>query len=355
MQLSATTLSRMRHILGRVDSESVIAQRLTELETLETELREALDGDISRWVDTIPGQARDAVDELYAAGGKRLRPVLALLCGGAGGGTPRQALPVAAAVELLHTGTLLHDDIVDEGEVRRGRPTARSVYGNALAVLAGDFCYFAALDGLVEHNDHEILRRSMQVARSLSEGELIQLQRRGTAQFDDEAEYFRIIDKKTASLVAFATWGGARCGGASPEQQQALDVFGRKLGQAFQIVDDVLDFSADPEIFGKALGQDVVEGTVTLPLICALERDPGLRHDVTALVAAFHASAEGEEYEADASPIIERVLASGGLDAAKVIAARVTTDALDALQPVPDSPYRRALSLLGASMLDRTT
>ncbi|MCB9520431.1 MAG: polyprenyl synthetase family protein, partial [Myxococcales bacterium] len=125
--------------------------------SLQESLLEFLDADVSRWLETIPGDARSAATALYASGGKRLRPVLALLSGGAVTGDPRRALPVAAAVELLHTGTLLHDDVVDEGEIRRGKPTARRVWGNALAVLSGDFCYFAALDALVEHGDQRIL------------------------------------------------------------------------------------------------------------------------------------------------------------------------------------------------------
>ena len=166
MQLSASTLQRMRHILERVDEDSVLAQRLDDLQNLETELRQLLDGDVHAWVDTIPGTAQEAVRSLYDAGGKRLRPVFAQISGAAVGGDPRAALPVAAAVELLHTGTLLHDDVVDEADRRRGHPTARNVWGNALAVLAGDFCYFASLDALLDHGDQAILKRAMQVARS---------------------------------------------------------------------------------------------------------------------------------------------------------------------------------------------
>lgn len=353
MQLSASTLSRMQAILGRVDEDSVLAKRLAELQQLEAELRQALDGDVHAWVDTIPGTAQDAVRSLYDAGGKRLRPVLALLCGGAAGEEPRAALPVAAAVELLHTGTLLHDDIVDEGDVRRGRPTARRVWGNALAVLAGDFCYFAALDALLDHGDHDILKRAMAVARALSEGELIQLQRRGTLHFDGRDEYFRIIDRKTASLMSFATWGGARCAGGSPEVCAALDTFGQKLGLAFQVVDDILDFTGDPEVFGKALGQDVVEGTVTLPLTLALDLDPRLEAEVRTMVETFHA--EGSEQEVDASPVIERVRESGAIEQARDIAAELTEEALAALTQLPDSPYHRALTMLGASLLDRAS
>lgn len=341
----------MRHILDRVDEDSVLARRLDELQSLETELRQALDGDVHAWVDTIPGTAQEAVRNLYDAGGKRLRPVLALLSGAAVEGNPRAALPVAAAVELLHTGTLLHDDVVDEGDRRRGQPTARRVWGNALAVLAGDFCYFASLDALLDHGDHDILKRAMQVARALSEGELIQLQRRGSVHFDGEDAYMRIIDNKTASLFAFSSWGGARAAGATDAQAAALDRFGRQLGLAFQIVDDILDFTGDPEVFGKTLGQDVLEGTVTLPLTYAIELDAELEADVKQLVASFHE----QEGAFDATEIIERVRRSGAVDKARERAAALTHEALDALLELDPSPYREALSLLAASLIDRAS
>ncbi len=352
MQLSQTALSQMADILGRVDEGTALAERLAELRSLEDELRSALDGDIGSWLGTIPGGAREAAEHLFDAGGKRLRPVLALLSGGAAGGEARSALPVAAAVELLHTGTLLHDDVVDEGDVRRGRPTARRVWGNALAVLAGDFCYFASLDALVDHGDQDILRRAMRVARALCEGELAQLQRRGTGKLGGEAAYFEVIENKTASIFSFATWGGARCAGADPDVASALDEFGHKIGLAFQIVDDVLDFSGDPEVFGKALGQDVVEGTVTLPLAYATEGDAQLAADVRRFVTGF-ASGSGEA--PDARRIVERVRGSGALARSSERAAALTREAIVALEKVPASRYRRALELLAASLLDRAS
>lgn len=323
---------------------------MAELASLEAELRAILDQDVHRWIATIPGHAEEAARSLYDAGGKRLRPVLALLCGASVSGDKRAAVPVAAAVELLHTGTLLHDDVVDEGEVRRGAPTARRVWGNALAVLSGDFCYFAALDALIERGDLALLARAMQVARALSEGELIQLQRRGSARVDGEREYFEIIDCKTASLFAFATWGGARAAGADEDTLEAMDRFGRSLGLAFQVVDDVLDFTGDPELFGKALGHDVAEGTVTLPLAYAMEDDPQLAADVTALVADF---AAGRESAIDASSIVTRVAGSAGLERARAKAITLTNDALAALESLPDSEIRSALRVLTASLVDR--
>lgn len=352
MQLSSTTLDRMGDILSRVEEGSKIPQHLGELKQLEIELRAALDVDVKTWIDTIPGTAQEAASNLYAAGGKRLRPVLALLCGAALSENATAGLPVATAVELLHTGTLLHDDVVDEGEIRRGKPTARRVWGNALAVLSGDFCYFAALDVLVEHADHEILKRAMSVARALSEGELIQLQRRGSAGIDGEEEYFKIIECKTASLFAFATWGGARCAAPDSEYLQAFDDYGRQLGLAFQIVDDVLDFAGDPAVFGKALGHDVAEGTVTLPLAYAIEQDAELAAQVTTLVGDFSA---GRESAIDPIAIVDRVCTSGALDRARDQAKRLTHAAIDSLAVIPDSPYRSGLILLATSLLDRVS
>lgn len=352
MQLSSETLSRMNEILGRVEDGSALSDRIAEMKALEAELRAALDGDVHQWLETIPGDAREAASKLYDAGGKRLRPILAMLCGAAVSENAVAGLPVAAAVELLHTGTLLHDDVVDEGEIRRGRPTARRVWGNALAVLSGDFCYFAALDALIDLGDQPILKRAMDVARALSEGELIQLQRRGRAQLDGEEEYFTIIECKTASLFAFATWGGARCGGADGEVLAAFDDFGRDLGLAFQIVDDVLDFAGDAEVLGKALGHDVAEGTVTLPLAYAMEDDPVLAGDVEQLVQDF---ADGRESEIDPADIVSRVRSGKGLQRARDKAQHLTEQALSALVVVPDTPYRRALGFLAASLIDRVS
>ena len=342
----------MGDILSRVEAGSSIPERLAELKVLERELRAALDADVDRWVATIPGAAQEAAASLYAAGGKRLRPILALLCGAAVTEDVTAGLPVATAVELLHTGTLLHDDVVDEGEIRRGKPTARRVWGNALAVLSGDFCYFAALDALVEHGDHAILQRAMRVARALSEGELIQLQRRGRAQIDGEEEYLRIIECKTASLFAFATWGGARCAAPGSSALGALDDYGRQLGLAFQIVDDILDFSGDPAVFGKALGHDVAEGTVTLPLAYAMEEDAELERAVVTLVADF---AAGRDSAVDPSDVVARVGASSALDRARVRARALTSSAIDALGRVPESQYRSAMELIAASLIDRVS
>lgn len=221
-----------------------------------------------------------------------------------------------------------------------------------MAVLAGDFCYFASLDALVDHGDQDILRRAMRVARALCEGELAQLQRRGTGKLGGEAAYFEVIENKTASIFSFATWGGARCAGADPDVASALDEFGHKIGLAFQIVDDVLDFSGDPEVFGKALGQDVVEGTVTLPLAYATEGDAQLAADVRRFVTGF-ASGSGEA--PDARRIVERVRGSGALARSSERAAALTREAIVALEKVPASRYRRALELLAASLLDRAS
>ena len=350
MEFNAGTIELMRALLGRVEDGSSIEARLRDLRALQGELLMLLDGDVLRWLDTIPPATRDAAGDLYAGGGKRLRPLLAMLCGAAVAGEPARALPVATAVELLHTGTLLHDDVVDEGEIRRGKPTARRVWGNALAVLSGDFCYFAALDALLEHGDLAILQRAMKVARALSEGELIQLQRRGRADLGGEEAYMRVIDRKTASLFAFATWGGARCAGLDGHALDAFDTYGRKLGLAFQVVDDILDFAGDPASFGKALGHDVAEGTVTLPLAYAMEIDRALARDVERLVADF---AQGRPSEVDPASVVERVCASPALARSRDTATRLTREAIDALGDMQPSPHVEALRTLAASLVKR--
>lgn len=353
MHLSEVAISNMVEVLRRVGSDSAVGKRLLELQQLENEMRELVEVDVRAWFETFPGETRTAASHLFAAGGKRLRPVLAMVAAAAAGGTTKAGLPVAAAVELLHTGTLLHDDVVDEGDVRRGRATARAVWGNALAVLSGDFCYFAALDALLEHGDHEVLKRAMKVARALAEGELIQLRRRGTSSATGQAEYYEIIEKKTGALFAFSTFGGAACASAPATVRDALDEYGRLLGLAFQIMDDVLDFSADADEFGKTIGKDVIEGTITLPLVFAMEENPEILRFSTDMIERFATVDDADSERAAAAKLVAMVKETGGVDRARAQARVLTLQAIDQLTHVPDNEYTRALETLAVAMMER--
>ncbi len=330
--LSPATLERL------ADGLPGPAQHLAELAELHRQLDALVRQGVEAWLTTLPGQAREAAGALFEAGGKRLRPALVMLAAQAAGGRPEAALPVASAVELLHTGTLLHDDVIDQGEQRRGQPTARVVYGNSVAVLAGDYCFFAALEALLAANDAALMARAVEVARELARGELLQLERRGGAPAT-ERECLEIAACKTGALFAFATWGGARAAQAGPVVEARLDQLGRHLGVAFQLADDLLDLGADPQTLGKELGQDLVGGTPTLPLVYALEADPTLAASLAELAA-------GPTTPERCAEVAARIRTSG---APERVLARLRVELSQAtagLAPLPPSPARTALAEL---------
>jgi octaprenyl-diphosphate synthase len=210
-------------------------------------------------------------DHVLASGGKRMRPALLLLTAELCGYTGPRRIHVAAAVELLHTATLLHDDVVDLSELRRGRPSANALWGNRRAVLAGDYFYARASSLIVEDGDLDILWIFADTIRSMAEGELLQLQR----SFDPsvtEAHYFQVIERKSAVLLSAACESGAILGGVTRAERRRLAEFGRELGLAFQLRDDALDYEDREADLGKRPYGDLREGKVTLPLLLALKR-----------------------------------------------------------------------------------
>jgi octaprenyl-diphosphate synthase len=222
-------------------------------------------------------------DHVLGSGGKRLRPALLLLCAELCGYTGPRRIQVGAAVELLHTATLLHDDVVDAGELRRGRPSANALWGNRRAVLAGDFLYARASSMIVEDGDLDILWIFADTIRRMAEGELLQLER----SFDPsvtESHYFAVIERKSAVLLAAACEAGAILGGVTRGERRRLGEFGRELGLAFQLRDDALDYEAGEASLGKRPQTDLREGKVTLPLLLALKRCTPAERDAVARV-----------------------------------------------------------------------
>ncbi|HSG61256.1 MAG TPA: polyprenyl synthetase family protein [Pseudomonadales bacterium] len=200
------------------------------------------------------------------AGGKRLRPMLVLLSAGALGYRGHQHIQLAAVIEFLHTATLLHDDVVDMSSLRRGRPTANAEFGNAPSVLVGDFIYSRAFQMLVELGDMDIMRLISDTTNTIAEGEVLQLTKAGDPDTDLDA-YLQVITTKTAVLFGAATQGAAILADSDPQTAEQLYQYGLHLGIAFQLIDDVLDYSGDPAEMGKNLGDDLAEGKPTLPLI----------------------------------------------------------------------------------------
>jgi octaprenyl-diphosphate synthase len=243
------------------------------LELVEQAMREQL-GSPSDLVGHLGGHVLES-------GGKRLRPALLLLAGELCGYTGPRCVQVAAAVELLHTATLLHDDVVDLSELRRGRPSANAVWGNRRAILAGDFFYARASSMIVEDGDLDILWIFADTIRSMAEGELLQLERSFDATVT-EAHYFSVIERKSAVLLAAACEAGAILGGVTRAERRKLAEFGREVGLAFQLRDDALDYEAGEAALGKRPHTDIREGKVTLPLLLALKRcTPAERNGVT--------------------------------------------------------------------------
>lgn len=225
-------------------------------------------------------------EHIIAAGGKRLRPMLVVLAAAALGRCGPDAHKLAAIIEFIHTSTLLHDDVVDESELRRGRKTANALWGNAPSVLVGDFLYSRSFQLMVELDSMPVMRILADTTNRIAEGEVLQLLHLHNPD-TDEAAYLRVIERKTAVLFAAATSLAALLAGADESAQQAMYDYGLNLGMAFQIADDVLDYAGDPAAMGKNLGDDLAEGKATLPLIhalnhCAADRQSLIRDAITA-------------------------------------------------------------------------
>ncbi|MEM9460214.1 MAG: polyprenyl synthetase family protein [Myxococcota bacterium] len=281
---------------------------------------------------------------LAFAGGKRLRPLLTLLAAEAAGFSEPERVTVAAVGELLHTATLLHDDVIDQGEFRRGRPAARMHYGNGMAVLAGDFCLARSLQA-VAHTGRAIAVQTLSdCVTRMAEGEVAQLDAAGRFGLD-RAHYERVIDRKTAALIA---WCASVAGLVAPPYAEALGHYGHLIGHAFQIADDVLDLRLEPGVLGpsgrghggsgKDPGQDLREGKMTLPIILACEADPALGEQIRALLDA------GPPMDAaTVSTLLPRIAATDAVPQALAVAQHHVDQATAALEVLPPSPARDAL------------
>jgi len=249
---------------------------------------------------------RQVAEYIIGGGGKRLRPALVVLSAGAFGYAGTRHHELAAVIEFIHTATLLHDDVVDESALRRGQPTANSLFGNAASVLVGDFVYSRAFQMMVEAGDMRILKVLAEATNIIAEGEVLQLMNCRNPDIQEE-DYLQVIRCKTAKLFEAATRIGALLGGASAGAEAATARYGAHLGTAFQLIDDVLDYSGDHTVIGKNLGDDLAEGKPTLPLIHAM------RKGTVAQVAA-----------------VRRAIEAGGLDELPAVLAAIRdTGALD--------------------------
>ena len=284
-------------------------------------------------------------DHIISAGGKRLRPMLVVLAGQACGPTTPDHHQLAAIIEFIHTSTLLHDDVVDESDLRRGRSTANALWGNAPSVLVGDFLYSRSFQLMVELDRMDVMRLLADTTNRIAEGEVLQLLHVHNPD-TDEAAYLRVIERKTAVLFAAGTRLGAMASGADEGIQRRLYDYGMALGYAFQIADDVLDYTADAEALGKNLGDDLTEGKATLPLIHAIRHsDTGTADRLRAIV---------QEGDAGAMPeVLAAIRATGGLDYSRERARHYAAMAEQALDGLPESDALAALRGLARYAVER--
>ncbi|GAB6195210.1 polyprenyl synthetase family protein [Lysobacter xanthus] len=285
---------------------------------------------------------------LIGAGGKRLRPMLLLLSAGAAGGEAAidaRAHQLAAVVEFIHTATLLHDDVVDESEMRRGRRTANAVWGNAASVLVGDFLYSRSFQLMVELQRMEVMQLLADTTNRIAEGEVLQLLHIRNPD-TDEAAYLRVIERKTAVLFAAATRLGGMGAGADAPTCDALEAYGLALGYAFQIADDVLDYAAEADVLGKNLGDDLAEGKATLPLIHAIAHS-----DATTSARLRDIVSNGDVDALD--DVVSAIRATGGLDYSRARAMEYAAAAEGALAALPENPHTAALRGLARYAVNR--
>jgi octaprenyl-diphosphate synthase len=345
-------MSKDQAILAQLDSTAERGLRperakaaLADVPALSETLY-ALEEQLTRATEDAEEKLKGAARHLVSAGGKRIRPMVTLLACGACGGEMRRAVPFAVAAELTHSATLLHDDVIDDGPVRRGQPASRVIWGNAVSVLSGDWLLTRALEIVSREPSHDALAPLLATMRRLVEGEVLQLSLRGSFAAS-EKDYLAVVIGKTASLFGWAAAAGAWAAGVTGRVPAALVAFGEGVGVAFQLVDDALDYAADPGLLGKRLGTDLLEGKATLPLIRACEAEPGLRDRLRALV---HGEAAGGDVAGEVIEVVKRV---GGVDEARAMAREHTRAAMAALDEVPDGAHRRALREAAVSLTER--
>jgi len=318
-----------------------LAPVATDMQQVDAVIRARLSSDVVL--------VRQVADYIVGGGGKRLRPALVLLSAGACGypGRPGEAghHELAAVVEFIHTATLLHDDVVDASDLRRGRGTANAEFGNAAAVLVGDFLYSRAFQMMLSVDSMRVMRVLADATNTIAEGEVLQLMNCHDPEVG-EARYLEVIRRKTAKLFEAAARLGAVLANASPAIEEGLAEYGMRLGTAFQLIDDVLDYSGDAAAIGKSLGDDLAEGKPTLPLIRAMASGSAAQAEVVrrSIVAG------GRD---DFARVLEAVRATGALDYARAVAEREAGAARGALGPLPASKHKESLLELASFSVTR--
>jgi octaprenyl-diphosphate synthase len=302
-----------------------------------------LDKEIISDVSLIPEVARHLID----SGGKRFRPLLLLICSGLCGYRGEHRFSMAAVLEFIHTATLFHDDVIDQATVRRGKTSANNIWGNAASVLVGDFLYSKSFTLMTKIGNMAILEMMSRITNIMSEGEVFQLMKCGDVRLTQE-DYLTIIEKKTAVLLSAACAAGAILGSASPDKIEALEQFGYQIGKAFQITDDTLDYMAQEQEFGKAIGKDLEEGKMTLPLIYALKQcTGGEREKASQMLANKDNNADTTEF------IFGLIKKYDGVNYSLQTAAGYISEARAKLSIFSDCPQKNQLNAVAEYVLAR--
>ncbi|MGQ0540817.1 MAG: polyprenyl synthetase family protein [Blastocatellia bacterium] len=289
-------------------------------------------------------------DYLRASGGKRVRPALLILANYATGGRgdSDSVIRLATVMEMLHTATLVHDDIIDNADLRRSRASVNARFGNQTAVLMGDWLYMSAFETSLKERSLSILDILTRLTRKMTEGELIQLTMIGNVEITREA-YFEILRRKTAFLFSGCCEIGAILGGAGIVEQAALRDFGMNLGIAFQLADDLLDFTSDEQVMGKAAGADLLEGKITLPLILLAERNRGIKPFLESIML------KGEYGNGDREKLIDNIRSGGIVEQMREIANQFASAARKNIEVLPKTMYRNALDEIPSYVIGRNS
>jgi octaprenyl-diphosphate synthase len=318
------------------DLKAVLQPIASDMREVDTVIRARLDSDVVL-INTV-------ADYIIDAGGKRLRPAVLLLVARAVGYTGSAHVLLAAVIEFIHTATLLHDDVVDESDLRRGRSTANAMFGNAASVLVGDFLYSRSFQMMVDVGNMRVMRILADATNRIAEGEVLQLLNIHDPSVDEE-RYFGVVERKTATLFEAGARIAAVLAGASPELEERCARYGASLGRAFQITDDVLDYSGHAEDIGKRLGDDLREGKVTLPLIHALRSAVPEQRELVAQAV--------REGNGDFAAVARIVSENGSLAYSRSLAQREAAEGRSAIEALAPSECRDSLLHLLAFAVDR--
>jgi octaprenyl-diphosphate synthase len=337
--------------MNRVDTASTLSSttnfiHINDIRALVQAEMTAVNATINAYLTSPVELIKEIGNHIIHSGGKRLRPLLVLLSAKTFGYEGTAHIELATTIEFLHTATLLHDDVVDASELRRGRQTANTLWGNEASVLVGDYLYARALQSMTKLENTKVMRIIAEATSVIVEGEVQQLINRNNPE-TTESNYMMVIRSKTAKLFEAATQLGAVISHRSAAEEQAMAQYGLHLGNAYQLIDDLLDYIAPAEQMGKNPGDDLAEGKPTLPLIYALEQGTAAQKKLiqqTICRGGLDNLAE----------ILEIIHSTGGIEYTKQKAAQETAHAQAALQALPASSYRDALSALAQLILERT-